>query len=135
MITDLDRNNAVLSAFPVCALSFRQRLIGLSWRRDWDGETDGMIFYGCSSIHTFFMFMEIDVLFLDRECRVAGLRHSLKPRRIAWQAGAAATIELRAGILAACGAAVGDWVNLNCAVGGVPEGVPFQMVSTMPPTA
>lgn len=130
MITDLDRNNAVLAAFPVCALSFRQRLVGLSWRRRWDCETDGMVFWGCSSIHTFFMFMDIDVIFLDREHRIAGLRHSLKPWRVAWQAGAAVTLELRAGTLAACGAEEGDRVNLNCVLDELPEGV-----LAMPPTA
>lgn len=61
---------------------------------------DGMVFPDCSAIHTFFMGMEIDVLFIDRECTVLKACSNV-PR---WksclkQKGAWATIELPAGTI------------------------------------
>ena len=80
------------------------RLIGLSWRKKWmriEGrEADGIIFPCCAAIHTFFMFMTIDVIFLDKENRVVKCVAEVKPWRIALGGIAACTvIELPGGTL------------------------------------
>lgn len=38
----------------------------------------------CGAIHTFGMRFALDVLFLDRDWRVVGIRRALRPGRMAW---------------------------------------------------
>jgi uncharacterized protein len=70
-----------------------------------------LVIYPGSSIHTFFMRLPIDVLFVDREHRVVGLREAMPPGRPA--AGVAPwrgryVIEMPAGVIAATGTQLGD---------------------------
>jgi uncharacterized membrane protein (UPF0127 family) len=61
-----------------------------------------------SSVHMLFMRFPIDVVFLDRDHKVVGLRHGLRPWRIAGERGAYATLELPAGTAAATEIKEGD---------------------------
>jgi len=58
---------------------------------------EGLLLKPASSIHTFFMRFPIDVVFINRELRVVGVRKNVKPWRIAWAWGARSTLELAAG--------------------------------------
>ena len=68
------------------------------------------------SIHTFFMRVPIDVLFVDKTHTVVGLRHAMVPSRPF--AGVSPlkghyVIELPAGVLTATGTAVGDLLEIS----------------------
>src|SRR5215216_5671524 len=75
-----------------------------------------LIIYPEWSIHTFFMRVPIDVLFVDRAHRVVGLRRAMPPSRPF--AGVSPSrgryvIEMPAGVIAATGTAVGDQLALT----------------------
>jgi uncharacterized membrane protein (UPF0127 family) len=69
----------------------------------------GMLLRGCSSIHTFWMRIPIDVLYLDRTLCVNAIDHELRP----WRTGTIRrqirhVLELPAGTAAKLGIRVGD---------------------------
>jgi len=68
MIRNLSKGT-LLAENECYALGFFERLRGMLGRK-FDGKLDGMVFPRCSSIHMFFMGMELDAVFLDRENRV-----------------------------------------------------------------
>jgi uncharacterized membrane protein (UPF0127 family) len=75
-----------------------------------------LIIFPESSIHTFFMRVPIDVLFLDRTDRVVGMREAMPPSRpfagvAPWRGRY--VIEMPAGVIAATGTALGDQLILN----------------------
>ena len=57
----------------------------------------GMLIRPTWSVHTAFMRFAIDVLFLDRELTVVGIKRRLRPWRAAAQRGAHSALELAAG--------------------------------------
>jgi len=61
----------------------------------------GMLIDSAPSVHMFFMRFPIDVVFLDRDRKVVGVRHGLRPWRVAGARGAVAALELPAGAAAA----------------------------------
>lgn len=61
------------------AKSFKDRLIGLMFKRN---IKDGLLFKNCSSIHTFFMLEEIDVIATDKDDKVIKKYKNLKPWKI-----------------------------------------------------
>jgi hypothetical protein len=67
-----------------------------------------MLIDSAPSVHMFFMRFPIDVVFLDRERRVVGVRHGLRPWRVAGARRAVAALELPAGAAAAAGIEEGD---------------------------
>ena len=81
-----------MGSFPV-ARGLRARLLGLSWR-DRAKAGPGLLIPRCASVHTFGMRFELDLFFLDREGRVLAARRRVPPRRIAWQRGACAVLEI-----------------------------------------
>jgi uncharacterized protein len=75
-----------------------------------------LIIYPEWSIHTFFMRIPIDVLFVDRGHRVVGLRESMPPSQpfagvAPWRGQY--VIELPAGVITATGTRVGDQLVLT----------------------
>jgi uncharacterized membrane protein (UPF0127 family) len=82
----------VESPIPV-AKDFRTRLLGLAWR-DRGCAGPGLLIPRCSSVHTFGMRFPLDVYFLDAEGRVISVRRRVPPRRVIWQRGAAAILEI-----------------------------------------
>ena len=99
----------------VCvATAMAQRLRGLLGRRALaDGE--GMFFPECRMIHTWFMQMRIDVVFLDEDGCVLDLAPNLAPWRMAFcrQPGGRNTLELAAGGAARLGIKIGAGLKLN----------------------
>ena len=98
MIYDFDTAEC-LARSPVTALSIGMRLRGMIGR-DFSPEMDAMIFPRCSAVHTFFMRIDLDVLFLDASGVVAGVRRNLPPWR-PWAGArrAVTTVEFPAGTL------------------------------------
>jgi uncharacterized protein len=80
----------------ITAATFWQRLGGLLARpRLQAGEA--LVLAPCSSVHTFFMRYDIDVVFVDRWGKVLKVVHNLRPWRGAGCWSAHAAIELLAG--------------------------------------
>jgi uncharacterized protein len=73
----------------------------------------GMLIDSAPSVHMFFMRFPIDVVFLDRDWRVVGVRQGLRPWRVAGMRGAVAALELPAGAAAEAGIEEGDALALE----------------------
>ena len=109
MIVDRD-NGCCLARFPHTAVSFADRLRGLIGRR-FDDTMDGMIFPRCGAVHTCFMGMAVDLLFLDRSDRVVRIDHRVPPWMLCRRHAAAVTVvELPPGRLASAGVAEGHQI-------------------------
>ncbi len=95
------------------ARSFSQRFVGLMGRRDLPfGE--GLHIVPCNSIHTFFMRIPIDVVFLDGDLRIIKALPALPP----WRATpiyfkARSVLELPSGTLAGSGTCDGDELSFE----------------------
>jgi len=76
----------------------------------------------CGAIHTFFMRVAVDALFVSTDGRIVRAIEALPPWRIGppWTRGACWTVELPAGTLAATGTQVGDVVALVAVAPGPP---------------
>ena len=103
------RTGIPLAESAIVADSFLLRARGLIARR-FEG-FDGMIFPRCGSIHTCFMGMDIDVLFLDRDYVVVGVREWLEPWGVAGARGAVTVVEFPAGTIE--GVKTGDHIELS----------------------
>ena len=94
------------------ARSLFSRSRGMIGRR-FDG-FDAMVFYKCNAIHTMFMGMNLDVLFVNNENKVCFLCEKLVPWRVMVRCAEAVTVvELPEGVIAATGTAVGDVLALG----------------------
>ncbi|MBR2364974.1 MAG: DUF192 domain-containing protein [Lentisphaeria bacterium] len=111
MIRNLSRQT-LLAENEYYALGFRDRLQGMIGRR-FERAMDCMVFPACNSIHMFFMGMELDAVFLDRENRIVK-RVTAKPWRIYWGGRKAyCVLELPAGRGDEAMCRVGDVLDLN----------------------
>ncbi len=72
------------------------RAFGLLGRRSFPLDC-ALVFERCDAIHTWFMSMAIDVVFLDDSFRVLALHEAVSARRVLRHAGAYAVAELAAG--------------------------------------
>ncbi len=71
----------------------------------------GLHIVPCTSIHTFFMKIAIDAVFLDRDGVVVEVYHALKPWRMSrFHPSARSVLELPAGTALSSGTAAGDRV-------------------------
>lgn len=111
MICNLTKKT-VISRRPFYAVDFISRgrgMIGRDFR-----DFDAMVFERCNCIHTMFMSMKIDVLFVDRENRICGCAVALHP----WlpfvrNKRAATVIELPEGTLKNTKSELEDILDLN----------------------
>jgi uncharacterized membrane protein (UPF0127 family) len=103
----------VLATQAAEARSFGARFMGLM------GQTALPIGHGlhivpCTSIHTFFMRIPIDALFLDRSGKVVKILGAMAPWRMsAVYFDARSVLELPAGVAAASGTAEGDQLEFT----------------------
>jgi len=74
---------------------------------------EGMLIDRAGSVHMFFMRFPIDVVFLDRDLNVVGVRHGLRPWQVAAARRAVAALELPAGAAAEAGIEEGDVLALQ----------------------
>ena len=97
---------------PICsevktADSFCTRLVGLIGTKHL--EDRGVLFPRANSIHTFFMSIPIDVVYLSRDNKIVRIDHELKPWRFPLPAFKARSIvELPAGLAKKKQLSVGD---------------------------
>lgn len=114
MITVVNQTRGcVLSDQCELARTFLSRGLGLMGRSSL-APGQGLLIYPEWSIHTFFMRFPIDVLFLDRQDRVVGLRAAMPPYRpFAGVWGAQYVLELPEGVLANTGTKIGDLLVLT----------------------
>ena len=109
--------NCVISENEVWATGLGTRFRGLIGH-DFSG-FDGMFFPRCSAIHTFFMGMKIDVLFIDKNGTVLGVYPEVRPWKPSLiEPGAWGTIELPAGTIARTETVKGDILRLENAENG-----------------
>lgn len=100
--------NTLLADRALDAISFFPRLKGLI------GVSDFPIGHGlrispCTSIHTFFMKIPIDALFLDATQQVVDVCHAMPPWRVSRvYLGAKSVLELPAGVASASQTEAGD---------------------------
>ena len=114
MIYNLTRRT-ILAMRPLEAVSFFQRLRGMCFRHFASCDFDALIFDRCSDIHTMWMLERIDVVFIDCDNVVCGMREEMAPWRMAFGGRKARrTIELPAGTIAASGTQVGDVLDYQC---------------------
>ena len=74
--------NTIISSFPLFAETFWQRATGLTIRKFEPHKMDAMVFFKCSSLHSFFMFYKFDIIFVDKSKKVITLYKSAAPWRI-----------------------------------------------------
>ena len=73
---------------------------------------DALVFERCNNIHTCFMSIALDVVFIDADDCVCGLRPNMVPWRFAVCLRAGRVIELPAGALEGSGTAIGDKIGM-----------------------
>jgi uncharacterized membrane protein (UPF0127 family) len=79
------------------AVDFRSRLLGLAGL-DWVEVGAGLLIPDCAAVHTWGMRFALDLVLLDALERPLAMRRAVPPRRLVWQAGAAAVLELPVGV-------------------------------------
>ncbi len=113
MIVNLSKLRC-LARRPYYAVSWSSRLRGMIGRNFDGADFDAMVFNHCNSIHTLFMSRPIDVLFVDRENNICGLRRGLPPWvPMVYCRTALVTVELPAGTIDSSRTEIGDKVDLN----------------------
>ena len=93
--------------FVICiANNFISRAIGLIGRREFDCG-DALHIARCSAIHTFFMRMTIDLVFLDSSKRAISIHSAVPPWRLRHCWGAASVLEMPEGRVKELGISLG----------------------------
>jgi uncharacterized membrane protein (UPF0127 family) len=73
----------------------------------------GLWIVPCQSVHTFWMQFPIDVVFLDKHCKIIHLVENLKPHRVSKHLSKAnSVIELPISTIAGTGTQVGDEIQI-----------------------
>lgn len=100
--------NTLLAAHVRVANTFRTRFVGLMGTRALPmGE--GLYLVPCSSVHTFFMKIAIDVVFLDERLHVVDVSHAMAPWRLGrMYLGVRSVLELPVGVAAGSHTERGD---------------------------
>jgi uncharacterized protein len=91
-----DGNGSVVCEHCLLADTALLRLRGLLGRRELPAG-EGVLLTPAASIHTWFMHFPIDVVFLESDFTVLGMRESVKPWRMSGWRGARSVLELPAG--------------------------------------
>ena len=112
MIANLT-NKKYISRQPFFATAIGDRLRGMIGRKFYESGFDAMVFARCNSIHTLFMGQRIDVIFLDAENKVVGLRKNLATWLLCTRCSkAVSTIELPVGAIEQSGTEIGHVINV-----------------------
>ncbi|MDD5044003.1 MAG: DUF192 domain-containing protein [Candidatus Omnitrophica bacterium] len=104
--------NTLLADKAYVAASFKERLIGLLGRSSLE-KSEALILESTSSIHTFGMKFDIDVLFVNRGNIVTGVYENLKPGRVSGIHPFSAAIELPSGTVSATQTHKGDLLQIK----------------------
>lgn len=102
-----------LSRSPLYANSYMLRTRGMIGRTFCGSGFDAMVFSRCNMIHTLFMSIKIDVVFVTRDNIICGLRKALPPwLPLVRCSKAFTTLELPEGTIELTGTQLGDIVDL-----------------------
>ena len=107
MIINTSRNTTV-SQRPFHAVRLWDRTRGMIGR-DFSDAFDAMVFSACNAIHTFFMRISLDVIFLNRDNIVISLHRGVCPWYpcvVSWRSST--VVELPVGAIDASATEVGD---------------------------
>ena len=117
MINNLTKST-IIAEKPYLAKSMLSRMRGMLGRKFRDendsknnSDFDALIFEKNNSIHMFFMSYAIDVLYLDKENKVVGLKHGIRPWRLSACSKAKTTIELPEGYLKKSKTGINDQIE------------------------
>jgi uncharacterized membrane protein (UPF0127 family) len=80
IVRNANRNTIIGEAIEVASTA-AQKTKGLLGR-DCLADGEGLMFKGCSSLHTFFMQFAIDIIFADRSLKVLKTAKSVKPFKL-----------------------------------------------------
>ncbi len=80
----------------VIAKSFFKKLMGLMFKKEID---ENLVFIHCSSIHTFFMRKDIDVIFFDKNKYFLEIHKNVKKNKILICKGAYYTVEVKSNLI------------------------------------
>jgi len=105
-------NRRVIVEKAKIARTFSHRLLGYLLRSK-ISDCEGLIFYDAPSIHTFFMRVAIDIVFVDENMKVAKIYNNCAPWRLASCASSFFVLELAAGKLATIPVRVGDELEVT----------------------
>lgn len=112
MIVNLNRKTTIAHK-PFHAVRLWDRTRGMIGR-DFGPAFDAMVFSACNAIHTFFMRIPLDVIFLNRENVVVALYRKLKPwHPCVLSARASKVVELPVGTIDSTGTVVGDCLEFS----------------------
>jgi uncharacterized membrane protein (UPF0127 family) len=112
MILNLTKKK-YLARSPLYANSYILRARGMIGRSFRAADFDAMVFSNCNTIHTMFMSVRIDVVFVTRDNIICGLNKALPPWRPFIRCSKAfTTMELPEGTIDLTGTQIGDIVDL-----------------------
>ena len=95
------------------AKTFKERFWGLMFKRRMAGN-EGLMILGCNAIHTCFMRFAIDVVFMDINHKVIGIKEKIKPwRQSGFVRKAYIALELPEGTVSRKSISIGDILILG----------------------
>jgi len=110
IVSNRERETTLGDAIEVAATA-TQRAKGLLGRECLE-DGQGLLFKGCSSLHTFFMHFPIDVLFMDKQGKVLKASMGVRPfKLVAAPLRAYYALELPAGAIEDSSTRVGDHIE------------------------
>jgi uncharacterized protein len=83
------------------------RMWGLLGRTSYDAGA-ALVFEHCNAVHTWFMSMPIDIVFVDKDWRVLSVNSAVGPWQTFREPNAFAVLELAGGEVPRCGIIAGD---------------------------
>jgi uncharacterized membrane protein (UPF0127 family) len=120
IVENANRGTVLGEAIEVAATA-AQRAKGLLGR-DCLSEGEGLLFKGCSSLHTFFMQFPIDIIYADRQGKVLRVAAAVRPfKLVRAPLRAYYAIELPVGAIRSSDTRVGDLLRLLEEPLSVPE--------------
>jgi len=112
MLKVISKTGFLISDKIISCNTFFTRFTGLMMKKSLNGY-DGVLISPCNSIHSFFMKMNIDCYFLDKDNKIVKIIYKLKPWRLCWIVnGAQCVLELPAGFLKEDVLKVGDVLDI-----------------------
>ena len=103
---DISEREILFSDVSVTETTF-ERMKGLLGRKPL-ADNEGLWIQPCNSIHTFFMYYILDLVYLDRQHNVCAIVESIKPWRFSLSMRAVAVLELQAGQIKQKNIQIGD---------------------------
>ncbi len=95
------------------AKTFKERFWGLMFKRRLPAQ-EGLMLLGCSAIHTCFMRFAIDVVFMDINHKVIGIKEKIKPWQLSgFEPKAYIALELPEGTVGRKNITLGDILILS----------------------